>query len=775
MEAVSNWIWTPEWLHEDKKFPRIVYFRRAIDLAEVPEKAYVNISADTRYKLYVNGSLVEAGPSKGDREVWFFDRVDLAPYLKEGRNILGVQVLRYPVEREMGNHSMFRTEIPGLYMAPEKNETEPLRSFLKADASWRCHIDRKTLFPPEETGFAPLIIHEEAFGSPETFGWLEEDFDDRAWAAALPYPKAKISPAVSPGNLNQRTIPYMYRTKKRFDSLIEGNSEGIEGRWEMLLSGLGKVTVPALSRIRIVMNAGEEMTGYLKAAMAGGRGARISFLESEAYVQKEKSPTAGTSIKKNRMDTVSGRLEGYLDIYHAAGLGTLERPETYEPFWFRTFRFIELTVETGEEPLDILSLDYEETGYPLEVQTRVETSDPSLKAVWDMSERTLRRCMHETYEDCPFYEQLQYTMDTRSQILYTYAVSADDRLARKAIDDFARSQRSGGLLNCSYPNMNPNVIPGFSIFYILMVYDHMMYFGDTGLVRRYMPVIDRILDYFDRHLTPEGLVEKVGGINLEARYWSFIDWAVEWNPTTGMPPAGLYGPITMESLLYIYGLRHAALLAEYIGRMDTAREYRERAAEVQRAVLHFCRRSDGMLTDGPVSLLEKDGRVSSLHASQQAQVFGVLTGTLDRESGRRNLLRTMEENGYPQCTVAMRFYLFRALEEAGLYDRTESLWDLWRNMLSDGCTTCIESEDYARSECHAWGALALYELPSAILGARPAEPGYTKILVRPHAAFLDRAEGTVKTPAGMVRVSWKKKKERLELSVEAPEGIEVLQ
>ena len=171
-------------------------------------------------------------------------------------------------------------------------------------------------------------------------------------------------------------------------------------------------------------------------------------------------------------------------------------------------------------------------------------------------------------------------MDTRSQILYTYAVSADDRLARKAIDDFARAQRSNGLLNCSYPNMNPNVIPGFSIFYILMVYDHMMYFGDKALVRRYMPAVDRILAYFDRHLTPDGLVEKVGGVNLEARYWSFIDWAVEWNPTTGMPPAGLKGPITMESLLYVYGLQHAAHLAEYIGRMDTASEYRERAMQV---------------------------------------------------------------------------------------------------------------------------------------------------------------------------------------------------
>ena len=382
--------------------------------------------------------------------------------------------------------------------------------------------------------------------------------------------------------------------------------------------------------------------------------------------------------------------------------------------------------------------------------------------------------MHETYEDCPFYEQLQYTMDTRSQILYTYAVSADDRLARKAIDDFARAQRSNGLLNCSYPNMNPNVIPGFSIFYILMVYDHMMYFGDKALVRRYMPAVDRILAYFDRHLTPDGLVEKVGGVNLEARYWSFIDWAVEWNPTTGMPPAGLKGPITMESLLYVYGLQHAAHLAEYIGRMDTASEYRERAMQVQKAIRRLCRQSDGLLTDGPCALLMEDGKVPALHSSQQVQVFGVLTGTLDVESSRRNLIKVVEEKGHPQCTVAMRFYLFRALEKTGLYEQTNSLWDAWRNMIYDGCTTCIESEDYARSECHAWGALALYELPSAILGVRPAAPGYEKIQVSPHAEFLDWAEGTVKTPAGDVRVSWERRGEKLDLRVEAPEGIHIL-
>lgn len=43
MRAVSNWIWTPEWIHEDKKSPRIVYFRREIEISEIPENVYLNI------------------------------------------------------------------------------------------------------------------------------------------------------------------------------------------------------------------------------------------------------------------------------------------------------------------------------------------------------------------------------------------------------------------------------------------------------------------------------------------------------------------------------------------------------------------------------------------------------------------------------------------------------------------------------------------------------------------------------------------------------------
>ena len=94
--------------------------------------------------------------------------------------------------------------------------------------------------------------------------------------------------------------------------------------------------------------------------------------------------------------------------------------------------------------------------------------------------------------------------------------------------------------------------------------------------------------------------------------------------------------------------------------------------------------------------------------------------------------------------------LYRALEKTDLYERTETLWDLWRDMLKKDLTTCVENQTDERSDCHAWGALALYELPSVILGVRPAAPGYERMSIKPVCGYLEYAEGTVITPKGKV-------------------------
>ena len=759
----SNGIWIPSWSDADKKIPRTVLFRKSVKLTETPQKAELEISADTRYKLYINNNLVEVGPSKGDKSIWFKDRMDITRYLRKGTNILAVIVLRYPENPMDGNHGMFRTATPGLYVKGKITTVDAQEISLDADDSWKCKINKNVSFIREEERFAPLIIHENASGNAEIFGWKTSEYNDSKWESAKPYINVEIHQAVSPGNLQERTIPYMYRKDHRFtDIMAVSKSVYSQEKWQEFIEGKAALEIPSDTEEIVEISAGEEMTGYISLVLSAGKNADITLTYAEAYVQEEHVGPDHVALKKDRLDQTNGHLEGYQDNYHVAGLGIQDDPEIYEPFWFRTFRFVQLCIKTGAEPLTLQRFDYQETGYPLEVSTSVKTSDESLSDIWEISERTLRRCMHETYEDCPYYEQLQYVMDSRTQILYTYSVSADDRLARKCIDDLARAQRYDGLLNCSYPNCNPNIIPGFSIYYILMIYDHMMYFGDHKLVEKYMPTVERILQFFEEHLSPKGYVGKTGGLIMEEAFWSFIDWAQEWNPTSGMPPAGLKGPITMESLLYIYGLQHAAKLAEYLGRKDEASQFTERAVKVQNAVRTYCINTDGMVQDGP----------GVEEYSQHCQVFACLTDTIDADLARVNILRTIEEKDhFAQCTVAMRFYLFRALEKTDLYAYTDQYWEAWRTMLKNHCTTCVESEAYARSECHAWGSLALYELPGTILGVRPAAPGYEKIEIRPVSGYLKEAEGTVKTPKGMIYVKWTKEGDKLDITYQTPDSV----
>lgn len=701
----GTWLTAP--VREDRT--QLLYFRHEFDASSL--RGTFRLSADSRYKLFCNGVLVQAGPCKGDDRVWYCDEVSFKELLRPGPNVLAVEILWAGNDPWNSNHSLFTMGCPALFVEGINAQ------------SWRCHAVDTIFFPAEEQGFAPLHIHEQASLDPNTIGWKQLGFDDSGWAEAKAVPVKELPESRLPERLRPRAIPQMALMAHSF--------------------ALRDLTVPANSEKELVLDAGEEMCAYLRLRLSGGRGAKIELLQSECYTTEHG--------KQNRLDSGHGGLEGYTDSYTVTGLDD----EAYEPFWFRTFRFLRLRVKTQAEPLRVVALDYMETGYPLEVKTRLATSDRSLADIWDISLRTLKRCMHDTYMDCPFYEQLQYAMDTRAEILYTYAISADDRLARQAIDDFSRAQRPDGLLNCSYPNKNANVIPGFSIYWILMLHDHMMYFGDKVFLARYLPTATRILDFFHRHRNAAGLVDKLGGENGKAAIWSFIDWAERWMPTTGMPDAGLHGPITMESLLVLLGLQKAAELAEYLEKPELAAEWRSRAERLKQAIRGCCLDDSGMLTDGP-------GRTE---ISQHAQVFGILTGTLSRDEGQRNLLRTMEERGITQCSVAMCFYLFRALEETGLYEYTDRYWDIWRRMVDNGCTTCVEAENYARSECHAWGALALYELPSVTLGVRPAAPGYEQIEVRPQPGVLTSASGTVHTPRGDVSVAWEKNGAGLKLEI----------
>src|SRR5512140_131275 len=68
--------------------PMVLHFRRGLALASVPSSYIVRVSADNRFILYVNGSRIGDGPARGDLTHWRYQRFDLAPFLKAGRNLI---------------------------------------------------------------------------------------------------------------------------------------------------------------------------------------------------------------------------------------------------------------------------------------------------------------------------------------------------------------------------------------------------------------------------------------------------------------------------------------------------------------------------------------------------------------------------------------------------------------------------------------------------------------------------------------------------------------
>ena len=169
----------------------------------------------------------------------------------------------------------------------------------------------------------------------------------------------------------------------------------------------------------------------------------------------------------------------------------------FAPLWWRTFRFIEIEVATRAEPLTLRAFRLNETGYPFGQVASFKSSDVELNRIWDIGWRTMRVDAHETFMDSSYWEQLQYTGDTRLEMLITYAVSGDARLGRQAIDAFAESDVDGGLMQGAYPSRLSNVIATFSFAWVGMLADWSVEQPDREIIVRHLPRMRRVLAWFD--------------------------------------------------------------------------------------------------------------------------------------------------------------------------------------------------------------------------------------------------------------------------------------
>lgn len=345
--------------------------------------------------------------------------------------------------------------------------------------------------------------------------------------------------------------------------------------------------------------------------------------------------------------------------------------------------------------------------------------------------------------DCPYYEQMQFIMDTRLQAMFTYVAGSDVRMAKKALKDFHYSMLPDGLIHGKYPSAYCQVISTFSLHYIYMMWEYYEQTKDLETVRRYLPDMDIILGYYDRKIGEDGLLGRIG-------FWEFVDWQEAWKETGGMPAALQKGPSTIINLMYAYALECGARLNEEAARPGMAEEYRARQKKIVDIVDGSCWDEErGMYREGP----------AFSQYSQHAQAWAVLNGLGDKEKQRRALKNALQEKDVLQCSFSTAYEWFRALEKAGMYEETEENIMRWAALPGQGCTTCPEEPTNGRSECHAWSALPLYEFIRVFAGVRPADGTWNTVRIAPHLEYLPDLEGVASTPKGEITFVYEKVEE----------------
>ncbi|MEI2396175.1 alpha-L-rhamnosidase C-terminal domain-containing protein [Paenibacillus phytohabitans] len=762
----AYWIKPPNEAYELKGIPpeakenRFFFYRLAVRLDE-PASLQLSISANTRYRLWMNGEPIGSGPLKGDRWRQYYETMDVSSNLRTGVNVFAVQVwslntylVNDPMKSDQPLYSMTSLPIgPRLALSGTclSASGEPLADLATGTADWRVMADDAVTFYSDDTytifmgAIAERVI---ATGIPE--GWKYADEPDGTWFAAekgdpclgkndsYPYHIVPQLPLI------QRPIPLLYEVKRDFVREMTIREDDLQPfSFSRVTLADEWVEIPPHNRVVVELDAGELTTGYLSYPVEKGEGARIVYRYAERYFQRgnEKANTV-------RDDAENGVILGMEDIYYPSG-----RSEFYEPFWLRTFRFIRIEVQTEDQPLRIRRPWYRESAYPLKPQSSIASPVPWVGPLWNISLRTLQLCMHETYEDCPYYEQMQFIMDTRLQALFTYSVGGDTGLVRKALEDFHSSLLPEGITQNRFPSAMVQIIPSFSLHYIYMLYDYYWQSGDADLIKRYRSTVDAILDWFDRKIGDSGLVEQIG-------YWEYIDWVAEWEG--GMPVAGKEGPSTIHNLMYASALQTAAKLNAATGRSQVGEEYEARASRILGLIERLCwSKEQGMYREGP----------AFEQYSQHGQLWAVLAGLCEGDIAKQVLSRALDDPNVLKCSFSMAFYLFRALEKAGLYDRAGDLLNQWLGLLPLHLTTLPETPTEPRSDCHAWSALPIYEFTHCLLGLKSTQPGWRELAIEPNTLDLPEMRGEISTPVGVVSLAWVRTETSFTISGKVPDGI----
>lgn len=751
--------WKAQWIMHPTVQPQqhaVILFRKSFELSSKPESFVIHLSADNHYRLFVNGIYIQRGPARGDLSHWFYETVDIAKYLLPGKNTIAAEVVNWGPKRSF----TFFSQMTSFLM---QGDTENEKVVNTSGGSWKCFhnqaviakniewmTDRSTIDFGLYVGNPTDSIRAELY----PWEWETPGYDDSSW---LPAKWCDISGGreqqyaggilYSGGKmLIPRRTAVLAETKILFREIRR--SEGTE-KSDALISGKGKMTIPAGKKVTILIDNGVETLGYPEMMVTGGKNAMIRAMYAENMIIENKA------AKGNRNDIEGKRMVGIKDIFIPDG----GKNRMFKPTYIRAFRYIQLDIETKDEALAINSYYNMECRAPLGMKASFRTGIPDFDWIMEAGWRTVSICAQDFLFSDAAYEQMQYTGDSRVHNLSLLTLSGDDRLTRNSLIQFDQSRIPEGLTYACYPNPFHLIIPSYSLIWIDQVYDYMMWKDDREFISGFDLGISNVLDWFEKRRQPNGLLDKID-------WWGALAWPRHYK--NGEPPDVYKGNNTLYTLHYAYTLRHAADIFRFTGKNDIAGVYSTRADEICAAVNKLCRNSDGYYTES----------IDNKQVSQITNIMAILAEAIKGEDARKLMTNLLEpKDWFGQVDLFLHVYLFEAMNKTGLQESFSKELSEWRLMKERGLTTFVEvplewGEENQRSECHPWSSSPNYFFFRTVCGIRPATSGHRKIEIAPSLGKLTEIDAIYPHHLGNIVISLIKKDSGIEGEITLPSGME---
>jgi hypothetical protein len=741
-------LWSAKWVtHPDIAGDEtgVYLFKKVLSFRIVPKDYVISITADNRYVLYINEKMVTRGPARGDLNRWLFDTVDIAPYLKAGENHIAVKVWNMAAFKPVAQMSL---ETGLIIQGNTEKEKE-----INTNKTWNVIIDKAYSFYKINhlRRFYASGPGEKFQGDLHPWHWKTSD-NEIAWKKVkegkngMPMHYYNITGKTDKRLLCPRSIPMMETKMQNFAEVRR--MEGLENAKD-LITGSKPVKIPANSKVVILLDQGHLTNAYPQLKYSKGANSHIKITYAESlFIPKDGKPTFD---KGNRNEVEGKVMWGNYDIIEVDG----GDERLFEPLWWRSFRYVELEITTGEQPLLLEGFNSEFTGYPFELKSSFESEDARMSDIFDVAWRTQRLCAGEIFFDCPYYEQLQYTGDTRIQGLNTAYASGDMRLWKDAIQDYYDSRLPFGLTQSRYPSSTQQIIAPFSLVWITMVNDYMMHCEDDQFIEKMIPAILDILYWYDARVAENGMLGK-----LES--WLFVDWVDEWK--TGYPPSTKEQQYSaVIGMQYVYTIHKAIEIFDTYGMFGLKNKWAQKAEVTQKSILEHCWDEEKqLLADTP----------EKTTFSQHANVLAVLNNSFDIRQEKELMQRVFNNKDIAQTSFYFDFYKIAALKKVGLGDVYISTLDTLSGLIDKGLTTFPEKADPTRSDCHAWSASPLYYYLALVCGIEPASSGFNSIRIEPHMGDLEWVKGSMPHRLGEIKVNLKKnKKKEIVGSIFLPENL----